>query len=104
MDAADSDDAYQVAKAFDANERVEESEELQEEESRLRRDGGTDATWVPDEESDHDLSDMEVEIPLENEESNYGAPVGNAATRVEPQKQRSKSESLNPIQKVCTSG
>ncbi|KAG8786210.1 hypothetical protein FRC12_016801 [Ceratobasidium sp. 428] len=100
VEVTEEEDGYDVAKAFDLGERIEESEEIRQEEARMRRLDGEDTSWIPDEESDDDFDDIEPDNdPVEGDplagDLRQSTQAKNSAN---PQKQRTKA--LNPIQKI----
>lgn len=82
---------YSIAKAFDFSNRIEDSAEIQEEEARIRHDGGGDNYWMAEEELDADLSDMDPD------EAGGDRDATNPPT---DQHQRQKTAALTPVQKV----
>ncbi|KAG9088469.1 hypothetical protein FRC06_002016, partial [Ceratobasidium sp. 370] len=95
MDTIDSDDAYANVKSFEADEVIEQSAEVLEEEELLRMEGMAQGSLQSlSVDSDDEPSESDDDEEMENQES----PKSTKATQ------------LNPLQKVhaiavhCTSG
>ncbi|KAG8739870.1 hypothetical protein FRC10_005036 [Ceratobasidium sp. 414] len=84
-----------IAKAFDLSKRVEDSDEIQEEEARIREGGSSHSPWVPAGESGDDLSDSETDGEGDGEEDGKGT-MRNAMVKLATLVPRN---TLNPPQK-----
>lgn len=80
------ENSYDIAKTFDFSERVEDSIEIREAEADMHANYD-DRMWIPPEELDDDLSDIDPNEPRGHLESN--AKLAKAGI-----------ESLTPAQKV----
>ncbi|KAG9080198.1 hypothetical protein FS749_008088 [Ceratobasidium sp. UAMH 11750] len=98
VDLTDEDDGYDIAKAFNLGERVEESEEIRNKESRMQGGHNQGDIWAPAEESDDDLSDYASDSESdEHEDQDRWAKKPAGPTNAE--KPRPKG-GLNPAQKI----
>jgi hypothetical protein len=95
---SDSDDhTYYAAKAFDFSQRIEDSNEIREEEERIKGAGDSSDRWPLAEELDDDLSGSELGLELDGEEEDEAGEPKYATGANRSKRER---KPLNLVQKL----